>query len=1561
MAQFPSSSERVSNSLAGALQQLDAVGQKGFEGFIADLLRAETGLLFRVSRSGDQKGRDLDSDRAEPWLVAVECKRYRYTTNLDERELRSEIEIAVSADPHLDLWLLATSRDVDANLDRNLQTIAAERGLDCAVLSCGSVDAPGSLDVLCAGHAEPSLHFIGEHSKAPIADVEAFLCNVQAHPNSAAIRNKVRRSLSAASVGLVTFRTGLNGRLTAAMADVDKSRVRFRSPLHVGAPAQAFPSVVRQGVNTALNNFWTTAQASTSSALCVVHGEEGDGKSWSVAAWVYELARQPDAPAVFWFRAGEVTGQAILDELAAHASRHIDIGRDVDYRKKLARWLGVARGRTALVILDGINERHDQQLWANVLTDLLGTVGASVAVITTCRTQTWNTTYKARISFPSTLVHVGPFNETEFTYAVAGLDPEARIRLSELGGLTRRPRYLSLAIRHLKAIGSARELTVPRLYYEDWKSRLYQKLDLPLDSDKFEALLRQLAQKARSGLVGLSERQVADEMPTTVNPSNALEELATGGVLRERPDGRYLVEEPYFIVGMSLLLLDAVEAETGDVAARAENIAQWLGDTSSWPLSAKICESSAWRALLEGGSDPTAAVALLLAWARSQNIDQASFDSMSRLASVHPDIFCQFCESLWADEGVDHAIESAILTGLVRVADEPGKREILARWFKRWLGHVHVHGESTQPLDSPAAQRRLERIRALLPTDGSKAGTADDFVRITGVGNQRLLRLARLALAVVSFASRRFYWEALVTGFVADAFMGGHRADVMAWLIVSSREPLTDLALDAANRLKDLDMEAAVIAAHLILRSVADPSLIERSSELEERVRDSRGPTPVIDRVFRKPSREDLPAYLADRQVPFHFRLGRAKEAVTDDSVGFPQDFVDDLLQVARSFDATSRRRFLSQSEHDLNWENVEPLLWRLAPDVWAEKLRDFARDAQNRDETALRYLAFAVVEFQPLLGQDELASIRAAWERTLALPEPRNMDTMACEAFLLEALLPTLELTEQVELLLRRGKSLDPVRMAPLFRPLASPDDEFWLASHAAGSDEALTTVLWFASAQQSLSEDVWLPLIERALSGAGTAARGLALELLSRFPSQRIREVLQRQIWHVKPDDCALERHFGTLLVVQYADGAPREILSRCDPEACGELLGRVSRLDMPDLVQAYTAILLDTLERLIDSAAVLPTHPPMSVSSPDPSHAPWVRASVNWAYIDNSISMRSEMSTWGGLAPMGSAGEAFASAGRDNIAELQEALRRSFDQAAADGNWLFGASWSDATIGLMLARDRGFLDRLTSLFDRARTHRRMGFAAPLVEMVARYLITRADRRGWMLRKQIEGVDSGQSYVNAQTEMLIVDETIFAAAPSPESEEEWLKRLDRVRTDRDLFRICSSLQAGGNGEWLRSRAAVELTSDATYYRTRALLLYGASASDDEEFERAIATVRAEESAAVSAVGQARLHRQRLKHMKHWLDSGLAATDVLGRMTAAKLFLACVDVRAWSLLAITRQACIAARPQAYDAFIGLVTDEAIKRAVKKNEEAMAKQLLGHRVCDHDAAPWLDA
>jgi hypothetical protein len=79
---------KMNDELASILQkEIKAAGSKGFEGLIAKLLEKLTGYHFLLAKSGSQEGRDLSSRSEKANVIAVECKRYKAQTALDEREL----------------------------------------------------------------------------------------------------------------------------------------------------------------------------------------------------------------------------------------------------------------------------------------------------------------------------------------------------------------------------------------------------------------------------------------------------------------------------------------------------------------------------------------------------------------------------------------------------------------------------------------------------------------------------------------------------------------------------------------------------------------------------------------------------------------------------------------------------------------------------------------------------------------------------------------------------------------------------------------------------------------------------------------------------------------------------------------------------------------------------------------------------------------------------------------------------------------------------------------------------------------------------------------------------------------------------------------------------------------------------------------------------------------------------------------------------------------------------------------------------------------------------------
>ena len=413
----------TSNSLAAALQALAPTGMDGFEGLVARMLSALTGVSFRLARSGPQRGRDLDSDPASPWFAVVECKRYRGDTKLDQRQLIAEIHIATSEDPQIDIWILATSRDVDANVARWLQEMSRERGIDYLILQCGSASDPGDLDVLCANASALVLQHCAPVLLNGPSELDTYLTAVRSGANFSARLQRIRNALDGGTVGLPTFRDRLNEKLGQAMRSEDASVGRFERRLDVAGVGEV-RDIPRLSVRARLDAFMNAPSQPASSALCVVHGEEGNGKSWAVASWVHDRIGRENAPAVFWFSAGACTSESPISQLADHATETLASGREINFSAKLQRWIeGATTRQQLMVVLDGINERQAITFWARHLVRSIADFRGHVSIIVTCRTQTWMDELAERLSLRPHLIEVLPFDDNEFAAALIGLDP----------------------------------------------------------------------------------------------------------------------------------------------------------------------------------------------------------------------------------------------------------------------------------------------------------------------------------------------------------------------------------------------------------------------------------------------------------------------------------------------------------------------------------------------------------------------------------------------------------------------------------------------------------------------------------------------------------------------------------------------------------------------------------------------------------------------------------------------------------------------------------------------------------------------------------------------------------------------------------------------------------------------------------------------------------------------------------------------------------------------------------------------------------------------------------
>lgn len=233
--------------LSDHLQQLRAAGA---EGLVIDLLSDVTGLQFYLSQSGQQKGRDAKTSSQASTVVAVEAKRYASSTKLNERELVAELHQAVTSEPSLDLWILATSRAVPEQLWSSLEKEAEGRAVDLLVMDSLPYGM-GALDILAASSPETVRRFFPE---SVWQELNLLLNEIRNREGFEARVHELKKQVLKSDTGWPCWRDSANRSWNNLMHNATAARARFGQSLAVLAPdSKAIP---REEVSRQLNVWW---------------------------------------------------------------------------------------------------------------------------------------------------------------------------------------------------------------------------------------------------------------------------------------------------------------------------------------------------------------------------------------------------------------------------------------------------------------------------------------------------------------------------------------------------------------------------------------------------------------------------------------------------------------------------------------------------------------------------------------------------------------------------------------------------------------------------------------------------------------------------------------------------------------------------------------------------------------------------------------------------------------------------------------------------------------------------------------------------------------------------------------------------------------------------------------------------------------------------------------------------------------------------------------------------------------------------------------------------------
>lgn len=616
-------------ALRDALSGLKPTGADGFEGLIAGVLSAATGYVFRLAAAGTQGGRDGGGHGTENH-IAFEAKLYGST--LPRNEVLAKIPLLLASAVPIDLWILAASCEVRAQIGETLESMRTH-GLATLILDWPDhIKVPPLLAALMIA-PEVTTAFLAEHGlDVDLEAIKTALSVLEATAEAQQAILAVRAELEGPALGLGAALKSNNLWLRKSFSDRRAAWSSFGQALAPAATirlsARGRPGVDPQ-IDAALERRLTD--------ITIIIGPEGTGKSWAVALrWL--AAENP--PLTLFVPAASISTP--LDEPGAIEALLVArlLEQTGDFRapgaaerwqRRLSAWRRTSAGdRPRLVlVIDGLNENPARN-WALLLDRLaiaLEEYGANLIV--TSREKFFTLRIKTGLITKAVICPLREWTRAELGSLLTELGIDASLLAYRVINALLNPRLLGIAVQLLDAgdLRAAEEISRERLLFEHIRQLGNASERRP------ELFIRSLSDHAASILAGNGGAKaslVFDTVASHTSPRTVYAEL--DAVVGERyftalPDDptRYVLTED----GLSMALGVAIVRSLADVARCEGDIYETL-DRLLEPVAALDRMTEAMSAALlivsiDVGPADAVRIALVRGYLRLQNVDERSY------------------------------------------------------------------------------------------------------------------------------------------------------------------------------------------------------------------------------------------------------------------------------------------------------------------------------------------------------------------------------------------------------------------------------------------------------------------------------------------------------------------------------------------------------------------------------------------------------------------------------------------------------------------------------------------------------------------------------------------------------------------------------------------------------------------------------------------------------------------------------------------------------------------------------------------------------------------------
>jgi hypothetical protein len=1535
------------------LQTLKSSGEGSFEDLVGELLEALTGLRFYAARSGDQGGRDGRASGPAGGYIVFECKRYSGDTALKDRDLMGGLAQAHISLPELDVWIIAASRDVtDQNL-AGLQAFGKEHGIDIVPLeslpnSRGNLDfLVGAFPIVVERFANP-----GEFAAIKTA-IEEAANSAESQAQLAELRKKFRQP----SAGWPSWREGSHEEWSRIVSQETASRSRFGQPLDVSSGG----GIPRIDAEAALDAWWSN----NLSTLFAMTGGEGDGKSWSVAQWLTNQVQKThgDFPPIVFIPSRDAGSAKTLEDLVLeNVQRLFPTG---DWRSKLYRWLEYrdadANEPVAVVVLDGLNERHSSDYWRTVIeTSFDKPWVGGIRLICTARSQYWDEFFAKRPSIAATRFKLQSFNDAELQLALNGRGLKVSDFPEELRPLLRRPRYFDLAATYRDQIAESGDFTLARLYFEDWRDRC-DRSNRHMSENGFNDFLRQIAEKYRDGVQQLAKSEIEGFIGFDADSRDVFRDLATGGVL-EQQGLRWKVSEARLPMALGLLLGDELSTAPED-ADLNERIAKWLEPHTGSDIEALIIEYAVLTSVAQGAT-PQNIANLLQVWIDTQNPRSPAGSPIERrLIAYLPqclDAYVELAKSVWGS-----------------AKDHPWAQEVLIRGFSFWVQNsqpvmqrimpVLEEWLAMVPIDGPPMFRRMPNVGAAPDRDTRvqtlwpDAQASRDYelcgYRVRLIDDDGWLRLSHVAFVIISFIEdRRPLVPAFARYSVAKAIHeSADGQKELRWAIRSSKFDLEPLFQPHIQSLLSDNSRPAQWVCSRLLRMIGTEAAWQALSSLDE---DALYPEPDFEAERRKNPVEsifrctikDLEEYVSQENFKSRSFVDSAEDFAADTDLNLPPEVRKRLRPLLEQLEANPVWQGQWKSGEDHWLEKAEVVLSRVDPEAIANLIRRIVKGAPARSVEALYSLAFRLKDYDLLLDSDARRVLETVRQSNPELQGTADTKGTHCEFFLFSRALPLWDGSDQLRRLLARpAEALDWIDFENSYR---GPVDGNLPQSNTP-KDWFRTLYYLSVLGEDKLNDDD----LRSAYDTGDSLVRGSLYRyvLFCNVSKERFAPFTSDWSWNTEMHH--MEQTYGSLLLMKLAQEDQSQVpWKRLDPtfRATTLLKNGGSDADWAEYSAWFTKMIAalqvplpnDDVPAYEITYCVQETGRPGRVSlAPEPSR---------------SVRFVAPESHWGGR----SAETPFAGLIEEpeivrERTKVQNQRLRDLDATAAQlGNYWMQRCFPRDAIQAMLDHAPAIIDGSLRSLTTQPTPKIPLTAVSYYSALVEVLFLKSDRIGDAVAvfRILRSLGYGVRIIDADTGLRQLDIDAFGAPETAETRSLWDEELAACSSDLDLLELAIKVRRspGGDSEkWFDEVITQGLQSKSAYEQARAVSLRGFLEAEPNA-EWLTETTKEDDSWYRTVLRTSQRRAKSERDARHWLKKFCEPASPDEAWAAFRLFLTIADRRCW--LWCHKELAILGEDDPRRSFFESNRDE-VRKACKENEEKLPKSFLGCEVADQ-MSPW---